>query len=104
MDPTAEVPQIQQEDGLSEASEEPSLPPLLQTNAKAWTDFPWPKFPGYTKGTHPGVLTSWIWRFGFDIELQMNPKQKKWVCQRCMTKWEPVAFNARGIANVENHL
>ena len=36
MDPTVEVPQIQQEDGLSEASKEPSLPPLLQTNAEAW--------------------------------------------------------------------
>ena len=34
----------------------------------------------------------------------MNPKQKKWVCQRCIMKREPVAFNARGIANVENHL
>ena len=92
MDPAAEDAQLQEEDGLPEVSEEPTLPPLLQTNDEAWTDFPWPKFPGYAKTTRPGVLTSWIWRFGFDIELQLNPKQKKWVCQRYMKKRQPVSL------------
>ena len=53
MDPTAADAQLQEGDGLSEVSEEPTLPPLLQTNDEAWTDFPWPKFPGYTKTTRP---------------------------------------------------
>ncbi|KAK5996238.1 Putative AC transposase-like protein [Cladobotryum mycophilum] len=96
-------PQLQTDDS-SGFSKESSLPPLLQTNNEAWKDFPWIKFPGYTKTTRSGVLTSWIWRYGFDIELQMNPKQKKWVCQRCIKKWEPISFNACGIANAEHHL
>lgn len=49
----------------------------------------------------PHILDLAFW---LDIELQMNSKQKTWVCQCCITKREPVSFNVYGIANVEHHL
>jgi hypothetical protein len=79
-------------------------PPILQNEPLLWEDFPWSKFPGYTKATRPGNLSSWIWRFGYDIEEASTPDRKKWVCQRCLKKHTPVSFSANGHQNIERHL
>jgi hypothetical protein len=50
MDPTAEVLQLQEKHGLSEASEEPSLPPLLQETPRHGQTFLSPNFLGTRRG------------------------------------------------------
>ena len=71
-------PDILYEDSLLiEDSDQPSLPPILQNEPQLWEDFPWSKFRGYIKATRPGNLSSWIWRFGYDIEEASMPDRKK---------------------------
>ena len=93
-----------EEESLSDGSTHSSLPPILQDEPEAWKDFPWSKFPGHVKATRPGNLSSWIWRFGYDIELASMPEKKRWVCQRCLTTRDPANFNATGHQNIERHL
>ena len=97
-------PLLIEEEGLSDISTHSSLPPILQDEPDAWKDFPWSKFPGHVKATRPGNLSSWIWRFGYDIELASMPEKKRWVCQRCVMKREPANYNATGHQNIERHL
>jgi hypothetical protein len=78
--------QISQLEDRSKSPDDSPMPPILQDNRKAWDSFPWSKFPGWVKTTRPGALTSWIWRYGFDIELVESPYTRKWVCQRCLKK------------------
>jgi hypothetical protein len=97
-------PQIDEPEAHSASSDDSLLPPILQNDPNAWEDFPWSKFPGWVKATRPGALTSWIWRYGFDIELATSPDTKKWVCQRCLKRTLAVSYAALGHINIERHL
>jgi hypothetical protein len=97
-------PTVIESEGRSTSPDDSLLPPFLQNEAQAWDNFPWSKFPGWVKATRPGALTSWIWRYGFDIEQETSPITKKWVCQRCLKKKRPVTFAALGHLNIERHL